>query len=116
LGVKGPIDDAPSSDGNGVDPGDGGTALAVTLRVSNRSPRPNQQVTLTCSLVNGDRANVIFSFQPEDGRLVVDSVAGTARFIVQESDVSLALTFTCTASDESGEGEPSNSQTIIASS
>ena len=115
LGVTGPLDEMPPSDGNGSDPGDGGTDLAVTLRVSNRTPRPNESVSLTCSLVSGGRADVTFSFQPQDGRLDVDPVAGTARYIVQESDVGAARTFTCTARDENGTGEPSNPQTIIAS-
>ncbi|MEK7730588.1 MAG: hypothetical protein AAB363_01900, partial [Planctomycetota bacterium] len=38
LGVPGPIDGTPPPDGNGVDPGDGGVDLAVTLRVSNPTP------------------------------------------------------------------------------
>ncbi|MEK7731245.1 MAG: immunoglobulin domain-containing protein, partial [Planctomycetota bacterium] len=101
--------------GNGTDPGDIGADLAVTLLVSNPAPRPNEPVTLTCSLVDGGSANVIFDFQPDDGRLSVDHDAGTASFIVQESDVGAALTYTCTASDENGVGNRSNSQTIIAS-
>ncbi len=115
LGVTGPLEDTPPSDGNGGDPGDGGGNLAVTLRVSNPTPRANQLVTLTCTLVSGNRDNVTFNFQPQDGRLIVDPDAGTARFIVQESDVGVARTFTCTASDENGVGEPSNPQTITAS-
>lgn len=114
LGVTGPLDGM-SPDGNGVDPGNGGTTLAVTLRVSNPTPQPNEEVILTCTLVSGSGANVTFNFHSQDGRLVVDPVAGTARFIVQESDVGVALEFTCTASDENGVGEPSNPQTIIAS-
>jgi len=114
LGVTGPIDGTPP-DGNGVDPGDDVAHLAVTLLVSNPTPRPNESVRLTCSLVNVGGASVSFNFQPQDGRLIVDPVAGTASFIVQESDVGAALTYTCTASDENRVGEPSNSQTIIAS-
>jgi hypothetical protein len=115
FGVPGPIDGTPPPGGNGPDAGDDGAALAVTLLVSNPAPRPNEQVNLTCSLVDGGGANVTFNFQPEDGRLVVDPDAGTASFIVQESDVGSALTYTCTASDENGTSEPSNSQIIIAS-
>lgn len=114
MGVSGPIDGTPP-DGNGVDPGDGGTVLAVTLLVSNPAPRPGEQVNLTCSLVTGGGANVTFNFQPQDSRLVVDPVAGTASFIVQESDIGAALTYTCTASGDNGVGEPSDSQTIIVS-
>jgi len=115
FGVPGPIDGDTPPDGNGSDPGDGGADLAVTLRVSNPTPQPFEQVTLTCSLVNQVSANVTFDFQPNLGRLVVDHDAGTARFIVDESDVGVAIAFTCTASDENGAGDPSNSQTIIAS-
>jgi len=103
-------------DDSGVEPPNGEVDLSVTLRVSNPTPRANEQVTLTCTLMNGRAENVTFNFQPADGRLVVDHDAGTASFIVQESDVGLALTFTCTASDENGAGEPSNPQIIIASS
>ena len=98
-----------------VDPGDSVPDLTVTLRVSNPTPRPNESVSLTCSLVNDSGANVTFNFQPTFGRLVVDHAAGTAGFILDESDVGIALTFTCNAIDENGAGEPSNSQTIVAS-
>ena len=108
-------DGALPPDGNGSGPGDGEAQLAVTIRVSNPTPQPNEQVILTCSLVNTGVPNVTFSFQPSDGGLVVDPDAGTASFIVQEFDVGLALTYTCTASDENGPGEPSNSLTIIVS-
>ena len=114
IGVPGPGDGTPP-DGNGTDPGDDGAGLAVTLRVSNPTPQPNEEVILTCALVNGTGANVTFDFQPEVGRLSVDHDAGTARFIVDESDVGVAITFTCTASDENGPGNPSNSETITVS-
>ena len=102
-------------DGGGSGPGNGGTGPAVSLRVSNPTPQLNEEVILTCVLVDGSGANVTFDFQSAGGRLLVDHNAGTARFIVQESDVGAALTFTCTASDESGTGNRSNSLTIIAS-
>lgn len=110
-----PNDGTPPGD-NGTGPGDNGSDLRVTLSVSNPTPRPNESVTLTCSLIGGSVENVSFSFQPSDGRLVVDAVAGTANFIVQESDAGSALNFTCTASDENGAGEPSNIITVIVSS
>ncbi len=115
FGVPGPIDGTPPPDGNGPDPGGNGANLAVTLRVSNPNPQPNEEVILTCALVNDSGANVTFDFQPQDGRLSVDHDAGTARFIVDESDVDVAITFTCTASDENGPGNRSNSLTIIVS-
>ena len=102
-------------DDNGAEPPDDEVNLSVTLRVSNPTPRANEQVTLTCMLTDGRAENVTFNFQPADGRLVVDPAAGTASFIVQESDVGVALIYTCTASDQNGTSEPSNSQTIIAS-
>ncbi len=114
LGVTGPLDGT-TPDGNGSDPGDDGAALSVTLRVSNPTPQPNEEVILTCTLISGSGANATFDFQPTIGRLIVDRTAGTASFIVNESDVGVALEFTCTASDENGAGEPSDPQTIIAS-
>jgi hypothetical protein len=107
-GGPGPTDGLPP-------PGDG-TTLRVTLSVSNPTPQPNEQVTLTCALTDVGSGNVTFDFQPADGRLIVDHAAGTADFIVQESDVGLAMTFTCTASDGGGTSPPSSPRTIIPSS
>ncbi len=115
LGQPGPIDGIPPPGQNG-DPGNGGSELAVTLRVSNPTPQPNEQVVLTCTLVDGGgSANVTFDFQPTFGRLVVNSNAGTASFIVDQTDVGVALTFTCTASNDEETSLPSNSQTVVAS-
>ncbi len=108
-GGPGPTDGLPP-------PGGDGTTLNVTLNVSNPTPQSNEQVTLTCALTNGGDGNVTFDFQPADGRLIVDHAAGTAGFIVQESDVGVAMTFTCTASDSSGTSAPSDPQIIIPSS
>jgi hypothetical protein len=94
-------------------PGGDGTTLNVTLSVSNPTPQPNEQVTLTCALTNVGDGNVTFDFQPADGRLIVDHAAGSAGFIVQESDVGVAMIFTCTANDSSGTSAPSDPQTII---
>ena len=115
FGVPGPIDGTPPPDGNGTEPPNDGANLAVTLRVSNPTPQPFEELILTCTLVNGGGADVTFDFQPDLGRLSVDHDVGTASFIVDQSDVGVAITFTCTASDESGAGEPSNSQTVIVS-
>lgn len=101
--------------GNGTDPGDDRADLRVTLRVSNLTPQPGELVVLTCTLVDRTSTDVTFNFRSTIGRLVVDAIAGTARFIVDESDAGAALTFTCTASDANGSGEPSNSLTIIVS-
>jgi hypothetical protein len=101
---------------DGLPPPGNGTNLSVTLSVSNPTPRPNEQVTLTCRLTNAGDGNLTFDFQPAGGRLVVNHAAGTAGFIVQESDVGVAMTFTCTASDGGGTSPPSDPRTIIPSS
>jgi hypothetical protein len=42
------------------------------------------------------------------GRLIVDSTAGQASFIVDSSDVGLAIVFVCQATNQAGTGPPSD--------
>lgn len=94
----------------------GGSVPTVRLQVSNPSPQVNEEVILTCSVVSADAAGVTYAFQPADGRLFVNRARGTATFIVEESDVEVAFTFTCTATNEAGTSQPSNQLLIIATS
>ncbi len=94
----------------------GESVPTVRLQVSNPSPQVDEEVTLTCSVVSGDSAGVTYAFQPANGRLFINHATGTATFIVEESDVEVAFTFTCTATSEAGTSQPSNQQVIIATS
>jgi len=98
------------SNGNG----DGSGTLTARLTVSNPTPQLNEEVVLRCSVV-GDVAEVVtFEFQPDDPRLAVNSTAGTASFVIQESDVTGAgFSFTCTAESDAGMSLPSNAVIII---
>ena len=88
---------------------------AVTLAVSNPAPIVGEEVLLTCRLVEGDSDGATFHFQPPDSRLLVNQEAGTARLIVDQSDIGTEFTFTCTATNEEGTSEPSSAQTFIPS-
>lgn len=95
-----------SSDGEGVVP-------VVSLRASNTSPAVNEELILTCSLVRGDRDGLRFDFQPNSGRLVVNRTTGTGRMVLTEADIGAALSFTCSASNAFGTGEPSRPVLVI---
>ncbi len=107
---------------NGVDgdgPPDGndndnanGEELEVALSVSNPTPQVNEEVFLTCEVVSGDAEGVFFDFQPASARLVIDATQGIASFIVLETDVGQAFTFTCTAENALGETATSAPRTI----
>ena len=88
----------------------------MRLEVSNPTPQVNEEVILTCLVVNGDSGGVTYAFQPANGRLFVDNAAGRATFIVEAADVGVAFTFTCTATNEAGTSQPSNQLLIIATS
>ena len=108
-------------DGNGLgadgsqpnDTGSGGPRPVVTLTVRNPTPGLSETVILDCRRVGGSVAGTIFTFQPAGGRLVVDRVSGTARFVVDASDLNTALSFTCAATDENGASDPSNRVTVF---
>ncbi|MGB2988200.1 MAG: hypothetical protein WBE26_20215 [Phycisphaerae bacterium] len=116
--VDGPTDGSSPTDGTDGEPADDadGNAPIVTLHASNTTPQVNEEVILTCSLVNSDTGPATFDFQPADGRLFVDHARGSASFIVEEADVSVAITLTCTATNNSGTSEPSNEQVITPTS
>lgn len=89
---------------------------AVTLTANNTQPFEGDQVNLTCSVVPGQsRVGVTYEFQPVSFRLVVNSVAGTAFFIVDQSDVGIELRFTCMGTNAAGTGELSNTVSIFPS-
>lgn len=92
---------------------DSGGVPVTRLTASNTSPSVQEEVFLTCARIAGDAAGITFTFAPNDGRLFVDRRQGTASFIVSESDVSQEFVFTCTATNDAGTGEPSNSVVII---
>jgi len=107
---------AGDDDGAGPVDDDGENRPSVTLEVSNPTPQLNEEVVFTCSLASASGAGeTLFEFQPENGRLAIDADRGTAVFIVQESDIGVAFTFTCTATNDNGTSEPSNPRIIIPS-
>ncbi len=88
----------------------------ASLAVSNSTPGLGESVVLTCTRDGGRVAGTTFDFQgggPVGGRLAVNSVAGTASFAVDESDLGVGLVFTCTATDENGTGVPSREVLIF---
>ena len=88
----------------------------VRLSVSNPAPQVNEEVLLTCSVVSDDIDGVTFDFQPADGRLFVDHTAGTATFIVEQTDIGVVFGFTCTGATEDGTSQPSNEGLIVPTS
>ncbi len=91
----------------------GSEVPVVRLSISNPAPQVNEEVLLTCSVVNGDTGGVTFDFQPTDGRLFVNHTMGTATFIVEQADIGVAFAFTCTATTMDGASQPSNEQLIV---
>lgn len=104
-------DIGPQDDLNPPRPPDGdepAADLRVTLSASSTLPSISEEVVLTCSLVEGNTGGVTFQFQPQDGRVVIDSGRGTASFIVTSADVGDQPEFTCTATNDDGISPPSN--------
>lgn len=89
-----------------------GNVPVVILSVSNPTPQLNEEVLLICSIVSGDTAGVTFEFQPTGSLSFVDRRAGTAILIVEQTDIGVALTFTCTATGDAGTSAPSRAQVI----
>ncbi len=85
--------------------------FAVELMVSNETPEVGEEVILTCVVTSGSPDGVMFAFQPESERLVVDAEAGRATFVVDESDVDIAFEVRCAA--ENAEGQSAVSETVM---
>ena len=114
AGDSGNVND---NDGGEVDP----SSLAVRLQASNPTPTLNEEVILTCSLVEGDpfpgdpARRVTYEFAPDTGRLSVDANSGVARFVISDGDLNAAVTFTCRAVvDGSERGQVSNAVVVVA--
>lgn len=102
------------SGGNGSGGGGSPTPLTVELVVSNPTPGLGEEVVLTCVLTPRGDAELMYSFQPSD-RLMIDSRRGTARFIVEVTDLGVSLSFRCTAFDGGAVDVRSSSVTVIPS-
>ncbi|MCH8241708.1 MAG: hypothetical protein IH897_03730 [Planctomycetes bacterium] len=105
-----------ASDGAGITPGGGGSAIAlpeVTLTVSNPNPTTNEEVLLTCRASDPAQAVSSFAFQPTIDLIGVNAFRGTATFIPSAADVSTEFQFTCTGTNESGTGGRSAPQLVI---
>jgi hypothetical protein len=59
-------------------------------------------------VINDAPGTFSFEFEPEFGRLIVSAATGRASFIVDASDVGVALSFTCTATNANGASDSSN--------
>lgn len=86
----------------------------VELMVSNETPEVGEEVILTCVVTSGSPEGVMFTFQPEGERLVVDAEAGRATFVVDESDVDIAFEVQCAAENTAGQSAVSETVTIVA--
>jgi hypothetical protein len=83
----------------------------ASLTLSNPTPQVGEDVVLECSATGGGDG-VTFAFQPSTALLQVDERRGTASFIVQVTDVGIALSVTCTATNEHGTSARSNALLI----
>lgn len=109
-GTGGPGDDANINDGGG------GASAPPTVRITASSPAPflNEQVTLRCTVVDdGGDPDVTFAFEPDIGRILVDSQAGTAVLIVDEVDLGSEFRFTCSGTNDAGTGPSSSPVSVI---
>ncbi len=88
-------------------------APRVRLDVSNPSPALDETVELRCMVVDADSDGVTFAFQPDDGRLLADAQAGVASFIVDASDISIGISYTCTGTNEFGTSAASDPVLIL---
>ncbi len=88
--------------------------LQLRLLVSNPSPGVGEQVFATCEVIAGDSTGLVFSFTPADARLVVDGQSGTATWIVDQTDIGIALSLTCRATSPDGSSAVSPAALIIA--
>lgn len=114
---NGGIDPPGNGNTNGNDNGDDDGIPRVRLSASNLTPQVDEEVTLRCILTNDATEPILYQFQAGGGpigRVQVDEQRGTARFIVQQPDIGVAVSVTCTGTNEFGEGPPSTAQVIVA--
>jgi len=124
LGLIPPPDDGgttPPDGGDGGDGGDGETDVPpqVRLAVSNLTPQLDEQVALRCVVTNQAAEPITFDFQTSgaaSNRFVENAEAGTATFIVSETDIGQAISVTCTGTNEFGQGPRSTAQVLVATS
>ena len=90
-----------------------GTVPTVTLSLSDSVPQVSWEVELQCSIISGDSAGVLFSFEPDDRLIDINAVNGTAVFIVDEGDVGAQLTFTCSGTNSAGTGPASTPRSMF---
>lgn len=103
---------APDNGDNSPD-GDTGGVPVVRLMASNVSPQTGEEVVLNCDLISGSTQNLVFDFRPRSSRLIADVRSGRAIFVVDQTDIGIAQTFTCSASNVNGNGNASNLVTFI---
>lgn len=101
-------------DDNGGGNGDTNVNVSlVQLVATNVNPGVGEQVALLCLPTAALDEGAVYAFQPNSGRLIVDSTRGLATFIIDQTDVGAELAFTCTVTTEAGTSPDSNEVTII---
>ena len=113
-GGAGNGDGAGNGPGNGSEPVGGDGVPVVRLTASNVSPQAGEEVILDCQLVSGSTDALAFSFDLRSNRLTVDSERGRATFVVDQTDIGVAQSFTCSGTNSNGGGQASNSVVVTA--
>ena len=104
-----------SQDDTTADAGDSpATGLpTVRLSASNVTPIAGETVQLTCGVIAGNTEGVYFEFLPDLERLTVDEEAGTATFIIDDTDIATTFEFTCRAVTDTETGTASAAVLIV---
>lgn len=87
--------------------------ITVVLSVSNPNPQVGEEVFLSCNIVTGSAIDPFFDFQPTNRLIAIDTRNGSATLIVDQTDVGIEFTFTCTVTEASVTSDPSQPQSII---
>lgn len=85
----------------------------VRLSVDNPAPGLSESVLLQCTLSSGSTGGLEYSFSPEVNLISINRRNGTATFIVNQTDLGLAILFSCRARNDQGTGPGSNIVTVI---
>ena len=100
-------DDGDSPDGEVQPP-------SVRLTASNLTPQPGEELQLRCEVTAGASAGVTFDFAPDLAGFVLNRQAGTASLVIEDIDVGIAYSFTCTGTNTAGTGPASDAVVVIA--
>jgi len=82
--------------------------ITVVLSVSNLNPQVGEEVFLSCTIVTGSATDPAFNFQPPNRLIAIDTMNGSATLIVDQTDIGIEFTFTCTVTEANVTSEPHN--------